>query len=79
LPGEVHDVVGKAGGGPKKVHIVEAKVFAMLSNSGNKDPRHWVLDTGALNHMMGSQTTFASIDVVTTGIVRFWRWFCSSD
>jgi hypothetical protein len=55
LLGEVHSIVGKAGSGPKKVHIMEAKVFTTLNNSVSKEPRCWVLDTGALNHMTGSQ------------------------
>jgi hypothetical protein len=55
----------------RKVHIVEEKVFAVLSNEGDKDHRRWVLDTGASNHMTGSQTTFTNINVGMMGTVRF--------
>jgi predicted aspartyl protease len=33
------------------VHLVEAKVFAALSDEGEKVSIQWVLDTGASNHM----------------------------
>jgi hypothetical protein len=48
---------------------VEEKVCAALGGEGDKDPHRWVLDTGASNHMMGSQAAFASIDAGTTGTV----------
>jgi hypothetical protein len=38
-----------------------SRVYATLSDVGDKDPRRWVLDTGASNHMTGSQAAFASI------------------
>jgi hypothetical protein len=53
------------------MHIIEQKVYAALSDEGNKDPRRWVLDTRASNHMTGSRATFASIDSKTAGTVRF--------
>jgi hypothetical protein len=68
--GEKSSIVGVPGGG-RKVHIVEEKVFTALSDEGGKDPRQWVLDTGASNHMTGSRAAFASIDVGTTGTVNF--------
>ncbi|WVZ49092.1 LOW QUALITY PROTEIN: hypothetical protein U9M48_000473, partial [Paspalum notatum var. saurae] len=50
------------------VHLVEEKVFATLGDEADKDPRRWVLDTGASNHTTGSRAAFASIDA---GTVRF--------
>jgi hypothetical protein len=63
--------IGMTGDKERKVHIVEEKVFVVLSNEGDKDHRWWVLDIGASNHMMGSQTTFTNINVGTMGTVRF--------
>jgi hypothetical protein len=62
-------IAGASGG--KRIHIVEEKVFTVLSDESGKDPSRWVLDTGASNHMMGSLEAFASIDAGTTGTVRF--------
>jgi hypothetical protein len=62
-------IAGASGG--ERIHIVEEKVFAALSDESGKDPRRWVLDTRASNHMTGSQEAFASIDAGTTGTVRF--------
>jgi hypothetical protein len=58
-------------GGERKVHIVEEKVFTALSDEGGKDPRRWVLDTGASNQTTGSRAAFASIDAGTIGTMHF--------
>jgi glutamate dehydrogenase/leucine dehydrogenase len=50
---------------------VEEKVYAALGDEGEKDSCHWVLDTGASNHMSGCWATFSSIDGGTVGTVRF--------
>jgi hypothetical protein len=46
-------------------------VYATLSDEGDKDPRRWVLDTGASNHMMGPQAAFTSLNARTSETVRF--------
>jgi hypothetical protein len=53
-------VISKPGDTTKPVHLDEQRVYAVLGNEGDKDPRQWVLDTRVSNHMMG-----------TTEIVRF--------
>jgi hypothetical protein len=58
-------------GGAGEVHFIEEKVHAALGEEEEQDPCHWVLDTGASNHMTGSRAAFASIDTATTGTVRF--------
>jgi hypothetical protein len=57
--------------GEEVVHIVEHKVYVVLSDEGDKDLWHWVLDTRASNHMMGSRAAFANIDAKTTRTMRF--------
>jgi hypothetical protein len=52
--GEQEIINGKSGGGQELMHLVEQKVCAALNEEGDKDPRWWVLNTGASNHMMGS-------------------------
>jgi hypothetical protein len=52
------------------VNLVEKKVFADIDDT-DKDPRRWILDTGATNHMTGSRAVFSDIDTGTTGTVRF--------
>jgi hypothetical protein len=54
----------------RHVHIVEGKVYDALDGA-EKEPSHWVLDTGASNHMSGYQAAFASIDGNTVGTVKF--------
>jgi transposase InsO family protein len=60
-----------SGGGGGVIHLHEEKVFAVLGDTEDKDPRRWVLDTGATNHMTGSRAAFASIDAGISGTVRF--------
>jgi hypothetical protein len=45
-------------------------VYTALDGA-EKEPSHWVLDTGTLNHMSGCQAAFASIDGNTVGTVKF--------
>jgi len=46
-------------------------VFAVFDEAGDRDPRRWVLDTGASNHMSGARSAFSNIDSGVTGSVRF--------
>jgi transposase InsO family protein len=54
-----------------ELHLLENKVLAAFDDSGDRDPRRWVLDTGASNHMTGSRAAFSRIDAGVTGTVRF--------
>jgi hypothetical protein len=67
----VQSTNSKSIGEKEIVHIVEHKMYATLGDKGDKDPRRWVLDTGASNGMMGYRATFASIDAKMDGTVRF--------
>ncbi|RLM58833.1 hypothetical protein C2845_PM18G06050 [Panicum miliaceum] len=53
------------------VNLVEEKVFATLDGEEDKDPRRWVLDSGAINHMTGSQAAFSDIRIEGCGTVLF--------
>jgi hypothetical protein len=53
------------------LHLVENRVFTAFDDSSNRDPKRWVLDTGASNHMTGARTAFADLDFGITGSVRF--------
>jgi len=54
-----------------QLHLTEDKVFAVFDEAGDRDPRRWVLDMGALNHMFGARSAFSNIDSGVTGSVRF--------
>jgi hypothetical protein len=56
-----------------RVHLVERKVLLHLSEEEKNvvGPRRWVLDTGATNHMTGSQAVFAELNTSVTDTVRF--------
>lgn len=54
-----------------QLHLLEDKVFVALDGSGDRNPKHWVLDSGASNHMSGARTAFCDIDSSVTGSVRF--------
>ncbi|WVZ53904.1 hypothetical protein U9M48_004791 [Paspalum notatum var. saurae] len=53
------------------VEIVEAKVFAQLGPKEERNPRRWVLDTGATNHMTGARAAFSELDTSVCGSVKF--------
>lgn len=59
--------------GPPREHVqlVEEKVFAALDDKEDRDPRRWIFDTGASNHMTGSRDAFADLDTGVAGTVRF--------
>jgi hypothetical protein len=42
-------------------------VYAVLGDAGEGDPKRWILDTGASNHMTG----IAGLDFGVVGTVRF--------
>jgi len=54
------------------VHLVEPKVHLHLSQKEEAAvPCHWVLDTGATNHMTGTRSIFAELNHDITGTVKF--------
>jgi glutamate dehydrogenase/leucine dehydrogenase len=55
----------------KVIHIVEENVFAAIGDGWQHDSCRWLLDTGALNHMLGCRAAFSSVDGGTIGTVRF--------
>jgi hypothetical protein len=58
----------------RHVHISEPKVLLHLSQEQKEDavvPRHWLLNTGATNHMTGTCNIFAELDTTVTGSIRF--------
>jgi hypothetical protein len=54
-----------------QLHFIERRVFAAFDDSANRDPKRWVLDTGASNHMTGARSAFSNLDIGTVGTVRF--------
>jgi transposase InsO family protein len=53
------------------LHLLENKVLAAFDDANDRDPKRWVLDTGASNHMSGSRAAFSDLDGGVTGSVRF--------
>jgi hypothetical protein len=56
---------------PAVMHLEESKLFAQLGKNGGGDDAHWILDSGATNHMTGVRTAFSEIDLRVHGTVRF--------
>jgi hypothetical protein len=59
-------------GKPSPLKLVEAKVFTQLDDGD--DDRYasvWHLDTGAMNHMSGSRSTFQDLNTKIRGVIRF--------
>jgi hypothetical protein len=54
-----------------EVHFTERKVFAALDGEPDPDPKRWIMDTGASNHMSGSRVAFAHLDTTVHGSMRF--------
>jgi transposase InsO family protein len=53
---------------PKRsVELVEEEVYAVLGDAGEGDPKRWIFDMGASNHMTG----IAELDFGVVGTVRF--------
>ena len=67
------------------LHLEEGKVFAQLDSDSLADDSLWHLDTGAMNHMMGSCLVFFELEGDIVGKVQFGDgsvrnvgWGCSS-
>lgn len=54
-----------------EIHIREDKLFAQLTDGGGRDHTHWILDTGATNHMTGARSAFSKLDEKIRGTVWF--------
>lgn len=61
-----------------EIHLLEDKVFAAFDRFGFRDPKRWVLDTGASNHMYGSPAAFSNIAqpvcLAARGEEEAWVW-----
>jgi hypothetical protein len=49
------------------VELVEEEVFTMVGHAGSSDPKCWIFDTGASNHMTEIKEVFLDFD---TGVNR---------
>jgi hypothetical protein len=54
-----------------ELHLIERKVVPNLDDKVDRDPKRWILDTGASNHMTGSRAAFSDLDTAVMGSVRF--------
>jgi hypothetical protein len=68
---EEQSTTGNLGGATRVVHLMEDQVYAVLNKEKEMESCQWVLDTGALNHMSGSQAAFSGISGRTVGTMRF--------
>ncbi|WVZ80043.1 LOW QUALITY PROTEIN: hypothetical protein U9M48_027558 [Paspalum notatum var. saurae] len=66
-----HSISSSPSAPAHRVDLIEAKVFAQLGPQGEREPHHWLLDTGATNHMTGAWTAFSESDTGVRGSVKF--------
>lgn len=52
------------------IELVEKKLFAAVDDAVDRDPRSWIVDSGASNHMTGCRAAFSDLDGGITGNVR---------
>ena len=52
-------------------HLNEDKLYVQLGEKGDGDTAHWILDTGATNHMTGARSAFAELDSRVRGSIHF--------
>jgi hypothetical protein len=57
--------------GQAPIHINEDKLFVQLGEKSEGGSTHWILDTGATNHMTGERSIFSELDTSVHGTVRF--------
>jgi hypothetical protein len=55
----------------RRVQLVEKEVYVVLGDGGEGDPKRWIFDTGASNHMTDIKEAFADLDTGVIGMVRF--------
>lgn len=46
-------------------------MFVQLGNENSGESTHWILDTGATNHMTGARSDFFELDTGVRGTVKF--------
>jgi hypothetical protein len=56
---------------PRPLELVEGKVFATFGMDDERNPRRWVMDTGATNHTTGSREVLSVLDTGVASKVRF--------
>jgi hypothetical protein len=57
---------------PKRhIELVEEEVYAVLGDVGEGDPKRWIFDTGASNHMTDIKEVFAELDFDVVDTVQF--------
>lgn len=54
-----------------EVHLDERNLFAQLGERSDDATTQWIIDTGATNHKIGSQSAFAELDGGVHGSMRF--------
>jgi hypothetical protein len=55
----------------RRIQLVEKEVYAVLGDGGEVDPKRWIFDTGASNHMTGIKEAFTNVDTGIIGMVWF--------
>jgi hypothetical protein len=55
----------------RPIHFNEQRVYTDLSSVEGHDHDRWVLNTGTMNHMSGSQEVFTELDMHITDTVKF--------
>jgi hypothetical protein len=55
----------------RRVELVEKEVYTVLGDGEEGDPKRWIFDTGASNHMTGIKEVFTDLDLGVIGTVRF--------
>jgi hypothetical protein len=50
----------------RRVELVEEEVYVMLEEVGEGDPKRWIFNIGASNHMTGVKEVFTDLD---TGVI----------
>jgi hypothetical protein len=51
--------------------LVEKEVYTVLRDGGEGDPKQWIFDMGASNHMTGIKEAFTDVDTGVVGTVWF--------
>jgi hypothetical protein len=55
----------------QRVELLEEGVYVVLGDVGERDPKRWIFDTGASNHMTGIKEVFTDLDTDVVRTVRF--------
>jgi hypothetical protein len=53
------------------IELVEEEVFAVLGDGGDGDPKRWIFDTDASNHMTDIKEVLSDLDTGVIGTIRF--------